>query len=65
MDAMELDRVGDMLRFIYEIMHRPDVADEARKLLGDPDPHLLKRAALLGRSDPLLDRGLSALERLL
>ena len=65
MDAMELDRVGDMLRFIYEIMHRPDLAHEARKLLGNPDPDLLKRAALLGRSDPLLDRRLSALERLL
>jgi glutamate--cysteine ligase len=62
MDAMEPDRVGDTLRFIHAIIHRADVAAEARELIGDPDPELLKRAALLGRSDPLIDQHLSALE---
>ncbi len=64
MDAMELDRVGDTLRFIYDIVHRADVADQVRELIGDPDPQLLARAALLGRSDPLIGQRLGALERL-
>lgn len=64
-DAIDSNRMGDLLRFIHGIIHNADAASEAHALIGNPDPALLARAALLGRSDPVIDQRLDALERLL
>ena len=63
-DSMEPDRAAVALRFISALVHDPDVAAEAARVVGAPDPALLERAARFGRSDPLINRRLTALERL-
>lgn len=64
MDSMEPDRVGEALRFVSRIVHNDDVAREAMRVIGNPDPVLLQRAATLGRLDTVIDERLNVLERL-
>lgn len=63
-DSIEPDRAADAFSFISGLVHDPDVAAEAFRVIGPPDPALLERAARLGRSDPLIERGLAVLESL-
>jgi glutamate--cysteine ligase len=64
MDSMEPDRVGEALRFISSIVYDADVATEAARIIGPPDPTLLEEAATLGRSHPAIGKRLDLLERL-
>ncbi len=62
MDAMEPARAGDAIRFVCSLIHDEDVAAEVWSVIGPPDVMLLDRAALAGRSDPLLGQRLEILE---
>lgn len=63
-DSIEPDHAADVLRFISALVHDPDVAAEAARVAGAPDPRLLERAATSGRSDPIINRRLTVLETL-
>lgn len=64
MDSMEPDRAGEALSFVSGLIHDEDVAAEAMRIVGTPDPLLLARAATLGRSDAMIGDRLTILERL-
>jgi len=64
MDSMEPDRIDEALRFISSLTHDADIAAAAMRVVGNPDPDLLQRAAKSGRSDPLINTRLTILERL-
>ncbi len=64
MDSMEPDRVAEALRFASCIIHDADIAAEATRVLGAPDPTLLERAAELGRADTIIGKRLAVLEHM-
>jgi glutamate--cysteine ligase len=64
MDSMEPVRIGEALQFVSRLIHDPDVATEAMRVLRYPGANLLERAAALGRSDRAIDERLRVLERL-
>jgi glutamate--cysteine ligase len=64
LDAMEPDRIDEALQFVSTIVHDPDVASAAARIIGAPDASLLPRAAKHGRADATISRRLDALERL-
>ncbi|MEO7040897.1 MAG: glutamate-cysteine ligase family protein [Gemmatimonadaceae bacterium] len=64
LDSMEPDRIDAALQFISRIVHDPDTASAALRIIGPPDSSLLSHAALNGRSDPLLKPRIDLLERL-
>jgi glutamate--cysteine ligase len=61
-DSMEPDRICEALRFVSSLVHDVDVAAEAARVIGDPDPGILERAARFGRTDPFINRQLDVLE---
>jgi len=65
MDSMEPDRIGEALHFVSRLIHDPDIATEAMRVLRYPGANLLERAAALGRSDRAIDERLRVLERLI
>jgi len=64
LDSMEPDRIDAALQFISSIVHNADTTTAALRIIGSPDSSLLSRAALNGRSDPLLNTRIDQLERL-
>lgn len=64
MDSMEPDRIDEALRFISSIIHDADIAAASTRVIGNPDPLLLRRAAEFGRADAVINERLSELERL-
>jgi len=64
LDAMEPDRIAHALQFISTLIHDPDTAAASLRIIGTPDSSLLARAALNGRSDPLLKPRIDQLEQL-
>jgi glutamate--cysteine ligase len=64
MDSMEPERAGDAVRLVSGLIHDPDIAAEAARVVGDPDPLLLQRAAAVGVSDPTIAERLRILQGL-
>lgn len=64
MDAMELPLASRVIEWIHRIVYDPLVTREAIAIAGDPDVTLLVRAGDLGLADPVIARGVAALERI-
>lgn len=65
LDSMEPDRIEEALHFISTVVHTADTAAAAASIVGPPDSSLLSRAALNGKSDPLLGTRIGQLEQLI
>ena len=64
MDAAEPETVARVLQLISALVHDADLAAAAQRVVGQPDPLLLERAAKYGRADPVISQRLDVLERL-
>lgn len=64
MDAGEPESVAQVLQLIFALVHDADMAAAAQRVVGQPEPLLLERAAKYGRADPIIGQRLRALEQL-
>ncbi len=63
-DAVELDRAAQAIRFVAALTTSARATQEALQLLGEPDASRLYIAATVGRSDPAIDSRIRELERI-